>query len=186
MLRVIAGINGGQKLKTLRGRDTRPTADRVREALFNVLSTRIIGCQFLDLFAGTGAIGIEALSRGAERVIFIESNPAAVRIIQDNLTIVEKQEQAEVLRRKLPEGLAAVAAQGLKFDIIFLDPPYWKQMTENTLANLVHLNLVTPEGWVVVESAAKEPLPSVIQGRLETFKDKHYGDTRLRYFRWMS
>ena len=104
MLRVIAGINGGQKLKTLRGRDTRPTADRVREALFNVLSTRIIGCQFLDLFAGTGAIGIEALSRGAERVIFIESNPAAVRIIQDNLTILEKQVQASITS-KIARGI---------------------------------------------------------------------------------
>lgn len=182
MLRVISGTVGGQKLKTLRGLETRPTADRVREALFNVLNPRIPKCRFLDLYAGTGAIGIEALSRGADQVVFIDVNPAAVQVIRENLSRMQLLDRAEVICAKLPRGLELVAARGYKFELVFVDPPYWNSLGEPTLNKLSFNNLLAAEGWVVLETAAKEqPLPTSVGG-LECFRQKRYGDTRLSYF----
>jgi 16S rRNA (guanine(966)-N(2))-methyltransferase RsmD len=181
MLRVISGNYGGQKLKTLPGRETRPTADRVREALFNVLNPRILNCRFLDLYAGSGAVGVEALSRGAEQATFIDANPKAVKIIQENLMHLGLQEQSEVICAKLPEGLNRIGAKGYKFDLVFVDPPYWKDLGVNVLSVVNQYNLLSANGWVIVETAAKETLPKVIEG-LECFREKRYGDTRLSYF----
>ena len=182
MLRIIGGTAGSRKIKTLTGEDTRPTADRVREALFNVLGARVIDCKFLDLFAGTGAVGIEALSRGARQAVFVEKNPRAVRVIRENLERMEMLERAKVLGQKLPEGLLYLVEEGGGFEIIFVDPPYGHNLVVPTLLKLTKLNLLKPDGWLVVETAAKEPLSPLI-GHYTCFKEKFYGDTRLSYFR---
>jgi 16S rRNA (guanine966-N2)-methyltransferase len=118
-MRVIAGEFRSRKLKTLPGLDTRPTPDRLRESLFNILAPRIEGSTFLDAYAGTGAAGIEALSRGAARAIFVEKNRATVEVIRDNLHSLGIESRAEVFTAKALTVLERVSA-----DIIFLDPPY--------------------------------------------------------------
>ncbi len=181
MLRIISGAYGGQKIKTLPGRETRPTSDRVREALFNVLQPRLPGCFFLDLYAGSGAIGIEALSRGAARAVFIEANSSAVKVIRENLTRLNLLDRAEVIWAKLPAGLDIAAATGHKFDLVFVDPPYLKNLVEPTLIKLGELDLLNALGWVAAETAAREQLPARLDN-LECFKEKRYGDTRLSYY----
>lgn len=181
MIRVIAGIARGQKLKTLKGQGTRPTSERVREALFNILSPYIQNSRFLDLYAGTGAIGIEALSRGAKEVIFFEENPAAVRIIHQNLKKTKMQDKARVLCRKLPDKIDCLHQRKLQFDIIFADPPYWRGLGETTLVKIDNLDLLTDQGWVIIETASKELLKQEIGG-LVRFKEKVYGDTKLSYY----
>jgi len=118
-LRVIGGEFRSRRLKTLRGLETRPTPDRLRESLFDVLAPRIADCVFLDAYAGTGAVGIEALSRGARRAIFIEKNRAAAEVIRDNLTTLALDNRAEIYVSKAVPVLERVSA-----DIAFLDPPY--------------------------------------------------------------
>jgi len=118
-MRVIGGEFRSRRLKSVPGLDTRPTPDRLREALFNVLAPRIEGCEFLDVYAGTGAVGIEALSRGARRVMFVEKNRAAVAVIHENLASLGLENRAELFTSKALTVLERVAA-----DIVFLDPPY--------------------------------------------------------------
>jgi len=118
-MRVIGGEFRSRRLKSVPGLDTRPTPDRLREALFNVLAPRIEGCEFLDVYAGTGAVGIEALSRGARRVMFVEKNRAAVAVIRENLASFGLENRAEIFTSKALTVLERVAA-----DIVFLDPPY--------------------------------------------------------------
>jgi len=118
-MRVIAGEFRSRKLKALPGLDTRPTPDRLRESLFNILAPRIDGVTFLDAYAGTGAVGIEALSRGADRSIFVEKNRAAVEVIRENLSALGLEKRAEVFTGKSISVLDRLAA-----DIVFLDPPY--------------------------------------------------------------
>jgi len=118
-MRVIAGEFRSRRLKSLPGLETRPTSDRLREALFNVLAQRIEGCVFLDAYAGTGAVGIEALSRGARRCIFVEKNRGAVAVIRENLAALGLESRAEVFTGKSTSVLERVDA-----DIVFLDPPY--------------------------------------------------------------
>jgi 16S rRNA (guanine(966)-N(2))-methyltransferase RsmD len=181
MLRIISGEFGGRKIKTLPGRDTRPTSDRVREALFNVLQPRLKGCNFLDLYAGSGAIGIEALSRGAARAVFIEANSSAIKVIRENLTRLSLLDRAEVIWAELPAGLDIAAARAYKFDLIFMDPPYWQNLVEPILIKLGEQDLLAAQGWVVAETAAREPLPAEA-GNLACFREKRYGDTRLSYY----
>ncbi|MCS6953247.1 MAG: 16S rRNA (guanine(966)-N(2))-methyltransferase RsmD [Bryobacteraceae bacterium] len=121
-MRVIAGEFRSRRLKTLPGWHVRPTPDRLREALFNVLAPRIEGCTFLDAYAGTGAVGIEALSRGAARAIFVEKHAPALRILRENLRVLGLESRAQVVR-----GEASRALGRLRADIVFLDPPYREQ-----------------------------------------------------------
>ncbi|MGB9825598.1 MAG: 16S rRNA (guanine(966)-N(2))-methyltransferase RsmD, partial [Desulfofundulus sp.] len=121
-MRVIAGIAKKSRLKIPRGWKGRPTADRVKESLFNILSPLIPGSCFLDLYAGTGNVGIEALSRGAQRVVFVEQDKKAVRVIRDNLVHVGFSERAELLAQDVFLALRQLGGQS--FDVIFLDPPY--------------------------------------------------------------
>ncbi len=181
MLRIISGEFGGQKIKTLPGRETRPTSDRVREALFNVWQPRLKECFFLDLYAGSGAIGIEALSRGAARAVFIEANSSAIKVIKENLARLNLLDRAEVIWAKLPAGLEIVAAKGYKFDLIFMDPPYGQNLASPILIKLGEQDLLVDLGWVAAETAAREPLPAGV-GNLECFREKRYGDTRLSYY----
>lgn len=118
-MRVIAGEFRSRVLKSVPGLDTRPTPDRLRESLFSILAPRLEGCTFLDAFAGTGAVGIEALSRGAARAVFIESNPAALRTLQENIESLGLTPRAQIVRGKASSLIARYGA-----DIVFLDPPY--------------------------------------------------------------
>lgn len=151
-MRVIAGKARRLPLKTVPGLETRPTTDRIKETLFNMLQWEIAGCSFLDLFAGSGSIGIEALSRGAQRAVFVENNRSALACIKENLAFTRLAEQAEVL------GTDAVTAvrrmEGREaFDVIFMDPPYEKGLEEEVLRALQNSSLVSGDTLIVVEAS---------------------------------
>ncbi len=179
-MRVIGGTSRGRKLAGPRGLNIRPTADRVKEALFNILSDRLAGARFLDLFAGTGNVGIEALSRGARQTTFVESSPAAGRLLQDNLERCGFGHLADI--RLMPVSRFLKKRHEPAYDIIFLDPPYQAQELEKVLPSLGHDAIIRPNGVVVVEHFHKSP-PGDRIGRLTLLKMYRYGDTCLSVYR---
>ncbi|OAT81833.1 16S rRNA (guanine(966)-N(2))-methyltransferase RsmD [Desulfotomaculum copahuensis] len=179
-MRVIAGTARGRRLKAPRGWPGRPTADRVKEALFNILAARVPGSSFLDLFAGTGNVGIEALSRGAERAVFVEKDGRAVRAIEENLAATGLEGRAQVLKRDMPAALAEMAGRNC-FDLIFVDPPYGRALEKKALDLIGGNGLLASGGWVIVESGKREILPREAAG-LILFRQERYGDTMLSLY----
>ena len=155
-LRIIGGKQRGRKLLTVKGMDTRPTADRMRESLFNILSARIAGSHVLDLFAGTGALGMEALSRGAESAVFIDHARAALAVIESNINLCGWGEQARIIKWNIVANLKCLEGRRPPFDIVFMDPPYSKGYVQKALANLRSSNSLAHGALVVVEGGGGE------------------------------
>jgi 16S rRNA (guanine(966)-N(2))-methyltransferase RsmD len=175
-MRVIAGMHGGRTLKAPPGAATRPTSDRVREALFSILGTRVQGARVLDLFAGSGALGIEALSRGAGSAVFVDDAPAAIKAIRANLQALDLT--AEIRRNDALRYLGAAPAGAAQYDLVFLDPPY---RLANTLAS--HLSealpaVLAPGAVAVAESDRRAPLAL----DLPLHDERRYGDTLIRIY----
>jgi 16S rRNA (guanine966-N2)-methyltransferase len=182
-VRVIAGTFRSRRLKTPGKVRLRPTSDRLRETLFDVLGPSVEESLFLDLFAGTGAIGIEAISRGADQAIFVEANPAAARLIRTNLESLRIESRAQIIEADAERGLEKIAAQHRMAQFIFLDPPYEKQ--EDYLRVLEFLDssrLVSPHGVVVAEHGRKVSLPERLD-RLERTRVLVQGDAALSFYR---
>jgi len=179
-MRVIGGTSRGRRLAGPRGLEVRPTADHVKEALFNILADRMVGARFLDLFAGTGNIGIEALSREARQATFVESNPAVSRLLRANLRRCGFERCADV--HLMPVSRFLKHCREPAYDIIFLDPPYQTQEAEQVLPSLGRDAIIRPNGVVVVEHFHKSPLDERI-GHLALVKTYRYGDTCLSVFR---
>lgn len=180
-MRVITGVAKGRKLKAPKGMDTRPTTDRTKEALFNIIGERVIDAVVLDLFAGTGAIGIEAISRGAARVFFVENNRQAVSIIKDNLSVTGFFGNAEVLPMDAMKALDKLTDMGTIFDLVYIDPPYLKDLEKKCLQVISEYNLVSNEGIVITESSKLDSMPDNI-GKFEMFRQEKYGDTILTFY----
>jgi 16S rRNA (guanine966-N2)-methyltransferase len=173
-MRVIGGDLRSRRLKSAPGLDTRPTPDRLRESLFNVLATRIEGAVFVDAYAGTGAVGIEALSRGASRAVFIERARAALNALRENVASLGLAGRSEIVAGKPPAELG-----GIQADIVFLDPPYEvKKEYETTLAVLGE----NPPGLVVVQHSKKYD-PGDRHGRLSRYRVLTQGDNSLSFYR---
>jgi 16S rRNA (guanine966-N2)-methyltransferase len=173
-MRVIAGEFRSRRLKSMPGMDVRPTPDRLREALFNVLAPEIEESVFLDVYAGTGAVGIEALSRGARRAIFLERNRAAAEVIRENLVSLGIAGRAEVVR-----GSAVLLLARFQADIVFADPPYpLEREYETVLATLAD----SPPSLLIVQHASKLALPEA-QGRLHRARVLRQGDNALSFYR---
>jgi 16S rRNA (guanine966-N2)-methyltransferase len=172
-MRVIAGEFRRRVLKSLPGDDIRPTPDRLREALFNVLAPRITGVTFLDAYAGTGAVGIEALSRGAGRVIFIEHNREAVMLIRENLTTVGILDRAEVVQSRVVQALPRFHAQ-----IVFIDPPYPLEGEYEAALNLLAED---PPELVIAQHATRFQLNDSY-GQLKRHRTLRQGDNTLSFF----
>lgn len=182
-MRIISGCARGKKLVEFSGDRVRPTADRVREALFSILTSRlktISGCKVLDLFAGTGALALEALSRGAQSAILVDAHPESVKIIQTNIEGCRMSDCAQVLRGELPATLALTVKSG-PFDLIFLDPPYAQGLAQETLTRIAALELLSAKGIVMVESEKGEILPQQI-GSLTQMDQRHYGVSSITLF----
>lgn len=180
-LRVIAGIAKKRRLKTPKGLIVRPTADRVKEALFNILKDKIDGCSFIDLFAGTGNIGIEALSRGAARVTFVDYSPRSIRIIKENLMLCRFEDKADVIQVDAFEYVKKQIDPVKRYDIVFIDPPYRADLLKAFLPLLGRSSLLKDEGVMVIEHSKKTELPATI-GKLILSKAYRYGDTVLSLY----
>ncbi|MBC7960983.1 MAG: 16S rRNA (guanine(966)-N(2))-methyltransferase RsmD [Vallitaleaceae bacterium] len=152
-MRVIAGTARSLSLIVPEGTDVRPTLDRTKETLFNMLQTRLFGSVFLDLFSGSGAIGIEGLSRGADKAFFIEKAPEALQAIEYNLKHTQLQAKAEILRMDCLQAIRHLDTKGLKMDIIFLDPPFRQGLEEKALTAIFSSGLLAEDGLIICESA---------------------------------
>jgi len=179
--RIIAGRSKGRRLKTPGGLATRPTGARVRQSLFDVLAPRIPGCRFLDAFAGTGAVGLEASSRGAASVVLVDSSPAAIASVRENARALAAAAEVRVLKQDALAAMAAFARRGERFDVIYLDPPYDGDLCLRALSLVSTSDLLTPGGLAVAERFHKSPLPETI-GRLVRMRSLRIGDHVLSLY----
>jgi 16S rRNA (guanine966-N2)-methyltransferase len=173
-MRVIAGRHGGRRLQAPAGDATRPTSDRVREALFSILGDRVAGARVLDLFAGSGALGIEALSRGAASATFVDDAPAALRVLRSNLEALG--EDAEVVRADAVRWLHTASRRARQYDLVLLDPPYRRAATLGPALGAALPAVLAHGARVVAESDRRAPLELGIP----VIDDRRYGDTRIR------
>lgn len=181
-MRIIGGQSKGRRLRAPRGGATRPTGDRVKQTVFDILAPRIAGCRFLDVFAGAGGMGLEALSRGAARVVLVDNNRAAVEAIQENLAALKVDGQAQICRQDARVALAALSDAGVRFDIAYLDPPYDSPLYEELLEQMGRTRLLQADGLVIAEHFHKRALPETIGGLART-RDVRIGDHRLSFYR---
>jgi 16S rRNA (guanine(966)-N(2))-methyltransferase RsmD len=185
-MRVIAGLYRSRVLKSLKGRALRPTSDRLRETLFDVLGDAVAGSHFLDLFAGTGAIGIEALSRGAREVVFVENHAATVRLIRANLASLGVKSGTRVIEmdalRALERPLSTDSSADADFDYVFLDPPYAATAEYSRVLDFFGAGrLLTPQAIVIAEHSRRQVLAAAF-GVLEKMRVLEQGDAALSFF----
>jgi 16S rRNA (guanine966-N2)-methyltransferase len=178
-LRVISGRLKGKKIFAPKGYDLRPTSDRVKEAIFDILQDSVRDKVVLDLFAGTGALGIEALSRGAKRVVFVEATARSLAVLHRNIEACRLQEESEVLALDVAAGIKALSRKGEAFDLIFLDPPYGKGLARMTVRALSGGEVLAPGARIVAEHSPAEDLDSV---PLERVDRRKYGSTLISFF----
>lgn len=178
-MRVISGIAKGRKLQTIEGTHTRPTTDRMKETIFNMIAFDLPNCDFLDLFAGSGAIGIEALSRGAKTAVFVENFADCRAVLASNLAHTKLEEQATIFNDVL-QALPKLVEKEKKFDIIFLDPPYEDvEMRDTVLKFIGREGLLKDDGYIILEHATKHPIPP-IEG-LSVLREKKYKITTVTF-----
>ncbi len=185
-MRITGGSARGRKLITPRSNEIRPTCDRVREALFNIIGPRIHGIRVLDLFAGTGAIGIEALSRGASFAAFVDLSLEAGRLIEANLRTCIPQPRAAFIPLNLEttshlQPIRATMEPGTRFDLVFMDPPYKKNLADQVLRMLEQADILTAEALVIAEEQRRVILPEKV-GRLSLIDHRRYGETGLWFY----
>ena len=178
-MRVITGTARGIQLKTPDGMTTRPTSDRVKEAMFSIIHFEIPGASVLDLFGGTGQLGIEALSRGAKKAVFVDAGEPACKIIRENLKRTKMEQQGSVVRSDYLDYLKRCRK---KFDIILLDPPYAEVFLENALKKITEIDILSSGGIIVAERPVGKELPWEFEG-FQRSKDYKYGNTLLTIYR---
>ena len=177
-MRIISGSARGRRLKELQGMDTRPTTDKVKEALFNIIQFDIEGRQVLDLFGGTGQLGLEALSRGAAHATFVDLRKEAVGIIRENLSLTGFSDRATVVQG---DYLAFLTRCREKFDLIFLDPPYQSDLLDRALETIARFDILREHGIIVCESAAERTIPQ-LEAPYERGLEYRYGKIKLTLF----
>ncbi|HWI60318.1 MAG TPA: 16S rRNA (guanine(966)-N(2))-methyltransferase RsmD [Symbiobacteriaceae bacterium] len=186
-MRVITGSAKGRPLATVKGRDIRPTSDKVKGSLFNVFGPRVVDCEFLDLFAGSGAVGIEALSRGASQCVFVELMTSHLKVVEENLAKTGLAANAELLRRDARSAVADLGRRGRTFDLIFVDPPYAKGLVNEALEAIAEFGLLAPGGWVAAEHHKKDEVPTHVAGPanaggLTRFRELVFGETIISLY----
>lgn len=181
MMRVIAGTARSLPLKTIEGKDTRPTTDRIKETLFNMIQTQVPGAYFLDLFSGSGAIGIEALSRGAEEACFVENNKAAIGCIRDNLNFTKMDDRAIVMECDAVTAVRRLHGKGKVFDIIFMDPPYNMEWEKQVLEELRHTDILDEDTTIIIEASKDTDFSYVSELGFAIQKEKEYKTNKHVY-----
>lgn len=178
-MRVITGSARGRKLKDLPGLDTRPTTDQVKESIFNIIQFDIEGRAILDLFGGSGQMAIEALSRGADRAVLVENNPAAVKVIRENVSQCGFADRTKLLPSDARVFLAGCRE---RFDVVFLDPPYASDLLEESLKTIAKIDIVTENGIIVCETSLDKVLPE-LDAPYEKGKEYRYGKIKVALYR---
>jgi 16S rRNA (guanine966-N2)-methyltransferase len=181
-MRIVAGELRGRRLRAPSGLATRPTSDRLREALFNILGAEVAGSRFLDLFAGSGAIGLEAVSRGADTVVAVEQSRRALAVLGDNVERCGVRGRLRVIPKEVATALKTLAEEGAAFDIVFVDPPYEADQYARVMPLLESLDLVAPDGLVVVERDARRRIAGEF-GALRAYREVTHGGSTLMFFR---
>lgn len=179
-MRIIAGRRKGLIIKSIDGETTRPTRDMVKEALFSILAMRLEDSTFLDLFAGSGAIGIEAISRGAKVAYFFDTNPECIKIINENINKAGFKDEAHIFN--LDYKIALNKVRGVKFDIIFIDPPYNKGLGIDAISKISEADMLSNDGVIILETDTEEEVPDEI-GIFEKYNIKKYGRNILNLFK---
>lgn len=179
-MRIVAGKYGSRRIEAPQGMDTRPTQDKIREAVFSSLGGFFDGGRVLDLYAGSGAIGFEALSRGMEEAVFSDVSAAAIAVIKRNAASL-KEENIRILKMKALKAVKLLGQEGKGFDLVYLDPPYKKQENETVMQALLAEGLLRPGARVLVESLKEESFPESV-GALRRGKEAVYGITKITYY----
>ena len=181
-MRVVAGEYRGRRLKALTGDNTRPTTDKVKESIFNMIGPYFDGGWVLDLYSGSGGLAIEAVSRGAEKAVCIEKNGAALKIIHENVEVTKERDKFIVKKMDADKALAHLSDLGQPFDIVLLDPPYAQQKIVEQLQTMLEANLLSKHSVVVCETDKEVSLPETI-GALYKSKASVYGITQITIYR---
>lgn len=181
-MRVITGTAKGLQLKAPAGFETRPTADRVKESIFNILGNIVYEADVLDLFAGTGNLGIEALSRGAKHATFIDHNTKSIQTIRENLHYTKLFQSARVLQSDADKALSQLIRAGIRFDMIFCDPPYNKGFVSSMVKCFMEYPVLASGGILVLEHS-KHEIPELNTSALEWKRTEKYGETLVSFFR---
>ena len=179
-VRVISGSARGLKLNTPGDDRVRPTTDRVKESMFNIIQDGVYDSQVLDLFAGSGALGIEALSRGASQAVFCDNSLDSIKIIKSNIEKARVVDRSQIVSGDFKRCLRDMEAKNQSFDMIFVDPPYYEGLFEEVLDTIRSCKILKKDGIVIVEHDAKRPIGQV-EG-LEVYKEKKYGITMLTFY----
>lgn len=183
-MRIISGRYKGKKLHSVRGLIIRPTADRLRESIFNILSHEVLNAVVLDLFAGTGALGMEALSRGAESAVFVDNNPGALSVIRRNIISCSFDKQAHIIKWDIKKNLNCLKSAGAVFDLVFMDPPYNRGMVKPALFNLEQTGSLKKGARIVVEHSPLESIPDPVF-MFEIEDRRKYGKTLVSFLTYM-
>ena len=179
-MRVISGVARGTKLNSIDSTDTRPTLDRVKEALFNIIQNIIDDSIVLDLFAGSGAIGIECISRGAKKAYFCEKSHEAVKMIRQNMEKTRFTDKSEILQQDYKKALKNYSVRNIKFDIVFLDPPYKNDIAVDAVQDIIELGLLRKNGVIIIETDEKErELKELEKLQVEVYDLRKYGRVNL-------
>ena len=183
MMRIGGGDRGGRRIKMKAGsrQGLRPTSSRARTAIFNILPHDLAGRKALDLFAGSGALGLEALSRGADLAVFVDAGREAFRLIQDNLRALDYRDRGQLQSKKAGPALEELKEHQAQFDLIFMDPPYDKGLVDKTLHQLARAGVVKPQGIVVVEHSGRE-MPGLSYPPLKLRDQRRYGDSWVSFY----
>jgi len=179
-MRVISGTSKGRRLVTPKSQGLRPTSDRVKESVFNILGEIVEEKVVLDLFAGTGNLGIEALSRGAKRAIFVEKGRQAVRLIQRNIAQCGMDGRSEIIPKDVNRAIGILKQRGESFDLILMDPPYEKGLILRTLEKLTPYKIYHEDSILVIEHDRREPLPEIVKG-WNLIRQREIGDTTISF-----
>lgn len=174
----------GKKLHSVQGSTIRPTSDRLRESIFNILSYRVLEAMVLDLFAGTGALGIEALSRGAESAVFVDNNQGALSVIKRNIKSCSFDKQAHIIKWDIKKNLNCLKSEGTAFNLVFMDPPYNQGMVKPALFNLEQTRSLEKGARIVVEHSPLEPIPGPVF-MFEIADQRKYGQTLVSFLKYM-
>lgn len=184
LLRVIAGTAKGRALKAVPGTNTRPTTDKVKEAIFSMIGPYFDGGTALDLFAGTGGLGIEAWSRGAKKVIFVDRDKTSIGIIRQNVKTAGAENASEIYCNDADRALKALAKRNMQFSLVFLDPPYRMTMMDKMMGELAEKGLLADDAAIVVEHDASYKYPEE-PNRFRQIKSAKYGDTAVTIYRYV-